>query len=54
MNIINNESLYTDYLVEINVQKVNMIILLIEESFSFLVVLVIKYEFLFIFEIFLY
>ena len=31
MNIINNESLYTDYLVEINVQKVNMIILLIEE-----------------------
>ena len=34
MNIINNESLYTNYLVEINVEKVNMIILLIEECMA--------------------
>ena len=34
MNIINNESLYTNYLVEINVEKVNMIILLIEECMT--------------------
>ena len=34
INIINNESLYTNYLVEINVEKINMIILLIEECMS--------------------
>ena len=34
MNIINNESLYNNYLVEINVEKVNMIILLIEECMA--------------------
>ena len=34
MNIINNESLYTNYLVEINIEKVNMIILLIEECMA--------------------
>ena len=34
INIINNESLYTNYLVEINVEKVNMIILLIEECMA--------------------
>ena len=34
MNIINNESLYSNYLLEINVEKVNMIILLIEECMA--------------------